>query len=142
MSDANPLRASLRRQNAKGRGAQGSAAPQWPDANEEAHHRHAGPARVGQPDEVHLDSQNLDQFGRLTLALIRFNFQKFVAPETHGWLLALRCATAHVGPSAAGPLCYDIATLVQTLRSSRSTAFRFNSERLRMLPGLAIHPSG
>lgn len=49
MSDANPLRASLRRQNAKGRGAQGSAAPQWPDANEEAQHRHAGPARVGQP---------------------------------------------------------------------------------------------
>ncbi|MGY6697697.1 MAG: hypothetical protein ACXIUW_16955 [Roseinatronobacter sp.] len=108
----------------------GGAAPsRWPGTRGSAH-------------EVHLDSQNLDQFGRLTLALIRFNFQKFAAPETHGWLLALRCATAHVGPSAAGPLCYDIATLVQTLRSSRSTAFRFNSERLRMLPGLAIHPSG
>jgi hypothetical protein len=127
MSGVNPQRPSWGRQNAKGRSAQGSAAPQWPDARVVRHH-YGGATRVGQPDEVHLDSLNLDPFGRLTLALMRFHFQTFAAPETHGWLLAMRCATAHVGPSAAGPLCYDIVTLVQTLRSSRSTAFRFNSE--------------
>lgn len=123
MSGVNPRRS----ENAKRRGVQGSAMPQWPDAHG-AQYRHAGTARMGQPDEVHLDSQNLDLFGRLTLALMRFHFQTFAAPETNGWLLALHCATAHVGPRAAGPLCYDIVTLVQTLRSNRSTAFRFNSE--------------
>ncbi|MGY6696524.1 MAG: hypothetical protein ACXIUW_10955 [Roseinatronobacter sp.] len=127
MSGVNPQRPSSRRQNAKGRSAQGSAAPQWPEARV-APHRHGGATRAGQPDEVHLESLNLDPFDRLTLALMRFHFQTFAAPETHGWLLALRCATAHVGPRAAGPLCYDIVALVQTLRSSRSTAFRFNSE--------------
>lgn len=127
MSGVNPQRRSWRRENAKGRAVQGSAAPQWPDARGAQHH-HVGPTREGQPDEVHLDSLHLDPFGRLTLALMRFHFQTFAAPETHGWLLALRCATAHVGPRAAGPLCWDIVTLVQTLRSSRSTAFRFNSE--------------
>lgn len=127
MSGVNPRRPSMRRQNAKGRSAQGSAAPQWPDPHG-AQHDHGGATRAGKPDEVHLDSLNLDPSGRLTLALMRFHFQTFAAPETHGWLLALRCATAQVGPHAAGPLCYDIVTLVQTLRSSRSTAFRFNSE--------------
>lgn len=127
MSGVNPPRPSWRRENARGRGAQGSAVPHWSDARAAQNH-HAGPTRGGQPDEVHLDSLNLDLFGRLSLTLIRFHFQTFAAPETHGWLLALRCATAHVGPRAAGPLCYDIVTLVQTLRSSRSTAFRFNSE--------------
>ena len=127
MSGVNPQRPSLRHKNAKRRGVQGSAAPHWPDARVAPHH-HGGATREGQPDEVHLDSLSLDPFGRLTLALMRFHFQTFAAPETHGWLLALRCATAHVGPRAAGPLCYDIVTLVQTLRSSRNTAFRFNSE--------------
>lgn len=127
MSGFNPQRPSLRRENAKRRAVQGSAAPQWADARGAQDH-HGGATRSGQPDEVHLDSLNLDPFGRLTLALMRFHFQTFAAPETHGWLLALRCATAHVGPRAAGPLCYDIVALVQTLRSSRSTAFRFNSE--------------
>ncbi len=127
MSGVNPQRPSAKGINAKGRSAQGSAAPHWSDLHGAQNH-HAGTMRHGQPDEVHLDSLILDPFGRLTLALMRFHFQTFAAPETHGWLLALRCATAHVGPRAAGPLCYDIATLVQTLRSSRSTAFRFNSE--------------
>lgn len=127
MSGVNPQRPPWRRENPKGRGAQGGAMPQWSDARA-GHLNHGGTTREGQPDEVHLDSLVLDPFGRLTLALMRFHFQTFAAPETHGWLLALRCATAHVGPRAAGPLCYDIVTLVQTLRSNRSTAFRFNPE--------------
>lgn len=91
------------------------------------HHRHDH-RRPGRPDEVHQDSLNLDPFARLTLALMRWHFQTFAAPETQGWLMALRCATTHVGPQAAGPLCYDIVALVQALRSARASCFRFNPE--------------
>jgi len=43
-------------------------------------------------------------------------------------LIALRCATAQVGPDAAGALCYDLLGVVQTLRSSRTTPIAFNAE--------------
>ena len=111
--------------------AQGSATPRpvpQPEPRSGSDHAHRGPSRPGRPDEVHLDCLSLDPFGRLTLALMRFHFQTFAAPETHGWLHALRCATAHVGPRAAGPLCYDLVTLVQALRASRSSPFAFNPE--------------
>ncbi|WP_322892296.1 hypothetical protein [Yoonia sp. 72] len=71
---------------------------------------------------------NLDPFARLTLVLLRWHFQTFAVPESQGWLVALRCATAHVGPDAAGALCYDLVGVVQTLRSSRTTPIAFNSE--------------
>jgi len=69
-----------------------------------------------------------DPFAQLTLALMRLHFQTFAAPETQGWLMALRLATAHVGPRAAGPLCYDLVALVQALRSARMSPFAFNPE--------------
>ena len=91
------------------------------------HHSHDR-RRPDRPDEVHEGNLNLDPFARLTLALMRWHFQTFAAPETQGWLMALRCATTHVGPQAAGHLCYDIVALVQALRSARRSCFRFNAE--------------
>lgn len=80
------------------------------------------------PDEVHVTALPLDAFARLTLALMRLQFQTFAVPETHGWLMALRRATTHVGPRAAGGLCYDLVALVQALRLSRASPFAFNPD--------------
>lgn len=101
----------------------GSATPR-PATDHTGH----GPSRPGKPDEVHLETLAPDFFARLTLALLRWHFQTFAAPDSQGWLTALRCASAHVGPRAAGPLCYDLVALVQTLRSARTSAFAFNPE--------------
>lgn len=87
-----------------------------------------GPTRDPRPGEVALQDMNLDPFARLTLVLCRWHFQTFASPESQGWLVALRCATAHVGPDAAGALCYDLLGVVQTLRSSRTTPIAFNTE--------------
>lgn len=105
----------------------GSAVPQ-PGPRAEPDHAGHGHSRPGKPDEVALDSLNPDLFARLTLALMRWHFQTFAAPDSQGWLTALRCATTHVGPRAAGPLCYDLVALIQALRSTRSSPFRFNPE--------------
>lgn len=59
---------------------------------------------------------------------MRCYFQTFAAPETHGWLIALRIATAHVGPRRAGALCHDVVAVVQALRTARSTPVQFNPE--------------
>jgi len=56
------------------------------------------------------------------------HFQTFAAPDSQGWLTVLRRATTHVGPRAAGPLCYDLIALVQLLRAARRSMFRFNPE--------------
>lgn len=113
-------------------GAQGGGArPALPEhgngkggARDNAQHK----TRPGRPDEVHLSSLEPDDFARLTLALMRWHFQTFAAPETQGWLMALRVASAQVGPRAASALCYDLVALVQALRGARSSAFRFNPE--------------
>ncbi len=93
-------------------------------------HRNATRAltRSGRPDEVPLESLAPDPFARLTLALMRWHFQTFAAPESQGWLTALRLATGQVGPRAAGPLCYDLVALVQALRAARTSSFRYNPE--------------
>lgn len=96
--------------------------PFWPRRN--GH----GATRPGRPAEVHVSTLAPDSFASMTLALMRWHFQTFAAPETQGWLMALRCATTHVGPRAAGPLCYDLVALVQALRSARSSPFNFNPE--------------
>ncbi|MFN3994360.1 MAG: hypothetical protein ACK4IU_15795 [Tabrizicola flagellatus] len=75
-----------------------------------------------------LDSLYPDPFFRLTLSLLRWHFQTFAAPDSQGWLRALHCATAHVGPRAAGALCYDLVAVVQALRGTRISSFRFNAE--------------
>ncbi|MCC6001579.1 MAG: hypothetical protein JJU19_12045 [Pararhodobacter sp.] len=77
---------------------------------------------------MHVSVMAPDPFSRLTLGLMRWHFQTFAAPDTQGWLMALRLATAHVGPRAAGALCYDVVALVQVLRSARASPFRFNPE--------------
>lgn len=122
MAGAEPRRPHWNR-----RPAQGGATPQ-PRLHAEPDHAAHGRSRPGKPDEVALDGLNPDLFARLTLALMRWHFQTFAAPDSHGWLTALRCATTHVGPRAAGPLCYDLVALIQALRSTRSSPFRFNPE--------------
>jgi len=84
--------------------------------------------RPGRPDEMPLASLSPDPFARLTLALMRWHFHGFAEPASHGWLTALRLATERVGPAKAGPLCYDLVALVQAVRISRQSVFRFNSE--------------
>lgn len=121
MSGADPHRPTPSRGRSIG---QGSARPIWPAVAPHTHH--AG--RPGAPDEVHIDTLALDGFERLTLALMRFHFQTFAAPNTHGWLMALRCATAHLGARDAALLCYDLVALVQVLRSSRTSPFAYNPE--------------
>lgn len=106
--------------------AQGSARPRPPATTVAA--AHSGATRPGRPDEVPLAALAPDRFARLTLALLRHHFQTFAAPETQGWLTALRRATTQVGPDVAGRLCYDVAVLVQALRGARRSAFRFNPE--------------
>lgn len=102
---------------------QGGARPAIPDPAGQH-----GSARPGRPDEVHLSSLAADDFARMTLALMRWHFQTFAAPETQGWLMALRVASAQVGPRGAGAFCYDLVALVQALRAARSSPFRFNPE--------------
>lgn len=87
---------------------------------------HAAPTRAGRPGEVAVETLCLDPFARLTLVLLRFHFQTFAQPDSQGWLTALRAATVHVGPRAAGPLCYDLVALVQALRHARRSCFNFN----------------
>lgn len=106
---------------------QGGAAPKLQSEGQFPHPVH-GQCRPGRSDEVHLESLGADLFMQLTLALLRLHFQTFAAPETQGWLTALRCATTHVGPRAAGPLCYDLVALVQALRTARVSPVRFNPE--------------
>ncbi|MFN6977169.1 MAG: hypothetical protein ACK4OP_03525 [Gemmobacter sp.] len=84
--------------------------------------------RPGRPDEIALDSLMPDPFARLTLSLLRWHFQTFAAPASQGWLRALHCATLHAGPNAAGALCYDLVAVVQALRATRRSSFRFNPE--------------
>lgn len=84
--------------------------------------------RPGRPDEIHLSSLALVPFDHLTLMLMRWHFQTFAQPESHGWLMALRVASAHVGPRAAGALCADLVAVVQVLRTERTSAFRFNPQ--------------
>jgi len=108
---------------------QGSARPVAPGHDHAHNHGHNhGPSRPGRPDEVRLSTLNPDPFARLTLALLRWQFQTFAAPETHGWLMALRLASEHVGPQKAGALCYDLVAMVQALRTARASPFRFNPE--------------
>lgn len=102
--------------------ARGRARLQFP------HSAAYGPARAGKPDEVHLDHLAPDRFARLTLALLRWYFTNFAQPDSHGWLTALRVATAQVGSRQAGVLCYDVAVVVQALRMARTTPVSFNSE--------------
>lgn len=108
------------------RPADGRATPRQP-GNEYPRAEH-GHIRSGRPDEVHLDSLAPDRFARMTLTLMRLHFQTFAAPQSQGWLMALRHASAFVGPRAAGALCFDIVALVQALRSARRAPFRFNTE--------------
>lgn len=107
-------------------GRNGSAVPRRNDATT-PHAMHV-PTRPGRPDEVHISALSLDPFAELTLALMRLHFQTFAAPETQGWLAALRLATTHVGPRAAGQLCYDLVALVQALREARTSTFAFNAD--------------
>ncbi|MFN3938136.1 MAG: hypothetical protein ACK4KW_11220 [Gemmobacter sp.] len=131
MPGVEPRRPFRRRTGSSAGPGHGSAAPQLGPGPEplsgRARNGHP-PDRPGKADEVALDSLNPDPFARMTLALLRWHFQTFAAPESQGWLAALRLATTHVGPRAAGPLCYDLVALVQALRSSRAAPFRFNPE--------------
>lgn len=101
---------------------QGSARPQFP------RRRSHVPSREGRPDEIHLDDLRLDPFERLTLALLRWHFQNLAQPDSHGWLMAMRVAAAHVGSRQAGVLCYDIVGALQSLRMARKTPVSFNPE--------------
>ena len=85
-------------------------------------------SRAGHPDEVHCDTLSIDPFARLSLALMRLHFLNFAEPDRHGWLMALRVASAHVGPRRAGGLSYDIVAVVQSLRMARKSTVSFNSE--------------
>jgi hypothetical protein len=105
----------------------GSARPS-PDDPVALHATTHGRTRPGRPDEVHITALHLDPFAQLTLALMRLHFQTFSAPETQGWLMALRLVTTHVGPGKAATLCYDLVALVQSLRSARTSPFAFNPE--------------
>jgi hypothetical protein len=87
-----------------------------------------GHHRQPKPGEVALGNLALNSSARLTLALMRWHFQTFANPESHGWLMAMRVAAAHVGPDLAGALCCDVVKLIQSLRGARSSAFLFNSE--------------
>jgi hypothetical protein len=62
------------------------------------------------------------------LALMRWNFQTFAQPGSQSWLMALRVASAHVGATEAGALCYQVTGLVQALRRARATPVAFNPE--------------
>ncbi|MFN4158118.1 MAG: hypothetical protein ACK4GO_06925 [Gemmobacter sp.] len=104
------------------RRSHGAAMPQ------DGQHHPVAPTRPGRPGEVHVDRLNLDGFARLTLALMRWYLQTFATPGTQGWFMALRVATAQVGPQKAGALCYDVVALVQTLRAARRSPFQFNAE--------------
>ncbi|WP_068303622.1 hypothetical protein [Pararhodobacter sp. CCB-MM2] len=84
--------------------------------------------RPGRPDEQRLDDLQADPFDRFTLSLMRWHFQGFAEPECQGWLSALRLATEVVGPARAPALCYDIVALVEVVRATRRSVFRFNPE--------------
>jgi len=101
----------------------GSAAP-----SPAPHHSSHGPSRPAKPGEVHLDSLRPDPFACVTLSMMRWHFQTFAVPDSQGWLTALRIATTHFGPRAAGAVCYDLVAFVQVLRATRQSMFRFNPE--------------
>lgn len=105
----------------------GSATP-GPMPLQRPHRPGHGINRPGKHDEIPLESIAPDHFARLTLALLRWHFQTFATPDTQGWLTALRCATTHVGPREAGPLCYDLVAVLQVLRATRQSPLRFNPE--------------
>lgn len=108
---------------------QGSARPVVPVAGNGPENGHShGPSRPGRAGEVRLSTLHADPFARVTLALLRWQFQTFAAPETQGWLMALRLASDHAGPHRAGALFHDLAAMVQALRCARTTPFRFNPE--------------
>lgn len=79
------------------------------------------------PGESRLCDADYDPFARLSLDLMRYHFQTFAVPHSQGWLRALIRATAVVGPQAAGPLCYDVVTVIQTLRVQRSSVFCYSN---------------
>lgn len=63
------------------------------------------PRRPGKPDEVHPESLRPDPFARLKLALMRWHFQSFAMPESHGRLTALRHARRGRAQVLAQLLC-------------------------------------
>lgn len=109
MRGANPRR--------DGRAQHGSARPE-----------HHGPHRAPRAGEVAAATVVPDPDAQLVLSLMRWHFQTFASPDSQGWLMAMRVASAHVGPDRAGRLCYDIVALIQTLRCARQTTFAFNGE--------------
>lgn len=101
------------------------ADPRRPIAQNDAH---AHPTRPGRPDEVSVASLALDPFADLTLALLRLHFQTFAQPDSQGWLMALRRASASAGADRAGALCFDLVAMVQALRGARTSSFHFNPD--------------
>ncbi len=99
-----------------------------------------GACRPGRPGKGHPDRSSPAAGARLTPAPLRLHDQARVAPGRRGWLTALRRATAQVGPHATGPLRYDLVAMIEALRSTGRSPFRFNPEdcprfRVGPIPG-------
>lgn len=77
--------------------------------------------------ETALADAGFDQVERSILEICRFFFQTFAQPTCQSWLHALQRADHVFDPDHSAQTAFEILAMVQAMRASRKSSFRFNN---------------
>ncbi|MEM1312914.1 MAG: hypothetical protein AAGI51_00050 [Pseudomonadota bacterium] len=82
---------------------------------------------VFEPGDRKLEDLDLGPQVEALLDVMRFYFTSFAHPNSQAWIGALEWSVAATGPRLGPQVAYQAMRLVQALRGSRTTPFRFSS---------------
>lgn len=88
-------------------------------------------ARPASAKEIAREEARFDALESALLDIARLYWQTFAAPGSQSWIRALKQAQQQFGPSRGGEVGLMILAVVQAMRTSRSSCFRFNNPDCR-----------
>ena len=92
--------------------------------------------RLPTPKETQLADAQLDDVEKNILAISRFFFQSFAAPQSQGWMAALDLAEATFGDLDGPIIATRLLTAMRAVRYSRVSVFAFNCQTCDTCAGI------
>jgi len=80
-----------------------------------------------EPGDVRLQSLALPPVMETALDVMRCYFSAFAHPPSQGWLGAMEWSAAAIGVRSGPQMAFALLRLVQAMRASRRSAFRFSN---------------
>lgn len=79
------------------------------------------------PDTVGLEECAYRDEDVALLEVMRYFFVSFTDPERQAWETAFQCSEIYFGPQRGGEVALALLRMIQTMRVSRRTTFRFSN---------------